>query len=110
MLKKLWNDESGAVISAELVLLMTILGIGMVVGLKAVSNSVVTELGDVAAAIGAVDQSYHWKGSKARCAKTFGTSWGDDNDTGDYDLGQPYGENSAGVDVCGVPAYGESAH
>ena len=34
MLKRLWNDEGGAIISAELVLVATILVIGMIVGLE----------------------------------------------------------------------------
>ena len=33
MLKKLWNDEVGVILSAELVLIATILVIGMIVGL-----------------------------------------------------------------------------
>lgn len=58
MLKKLWKDEGGATISAELALVATILVIGVVVGLTSVQNAVVGELADVAAAIGSLEQSY----------------------------------------------------
>ncbi len=58
MLKQLLSDESGAVIAAELVLVMTILVIGVIVGLTEIALAVNAELNDVANAIGAVDQSY----------------------------------------------------
>ena len=58
MLKRLWNDESGAVLSAELVLLMTIVGIAMVVGLAAVRDAVVNELNDVGEALAQISQTY----------------------------------------------------
>jgi len=62
MLRKLWNDEAGFVISAELVLVLTIGVLAMVVGLNAVSKAVVMELNDVSNAIGAIDQSYFYTG------------------------------------------------
>lgn len=61
-LKRLWNDEVGFVISAELVLVMTIGVLAMVVGLHSVAKSVAMELNDVANAIGTVDQSYSYNG------------------------------------------------
>lgn len=58
MLTKLWHDEAGAIVSAELVLIATILVIAMVTGLSSLRDAVVTELADVGAAIAAQDQSY----------------------------------------------------
>ncbi len=66
MFKQLWNDESGFIVSAELILISTILVIGMVVGLSEIQHAVVQELGDVADAIGAVNQSYRYTGFSAR--------------------------------------------
>lgn len=75
MLKRLWNDECGAVVSAELVLLLTILGIGMVVGLKAVQSAVVDELGEIGTALNTVNQNYSYAGSSlAGCAVSGGTN------------------------------------
>lgn len=65
MLRKLFNDESGAVISAELVLVLTILVIGVIVGLSEVAVAVNTELNDISNAIGALDQSFAFTGFKA---------------------------------------------
>lgn len=58
MLRQLLNDESGVIISAELVLVLTIAVLAMIVGLSEVAVAVNTELNDVSNAIGALDQSY----------------------------------------------------
>ena len=65
MLKKLWNDEAGLIISAELVLVLTIGVLAMVVGLSEVAVAVNTELNDVSNAIGALNQSYCYTGFAA---------------------------------------------
>ena len=62
MLKQLWSDESGFIISAELVMVATILVIGLIVGLSEVQHAVVGELNDVADAIGSANQSFGYSG------------------------------------------------
>ena len=62
MLKNLWNDESGVIISAELALVLTIAVLAMVVGLSEVAVAVNTELNDISNAIGALNQSYFYTG------------------------------------------------
>ncbi len=66
MFAQLWNDEAGFVISAELVLVATILVIGLIVGLAEVQSAVVQELNDVGDAIGKLNQSYFYTGWSAR--------------------------------------------
>lgn len=63
-------DEQGFVISAELILVATVLVLGMLVGMSQVQNAVVSELNDVAHAIGALNQTYYFSGFHAR--KWFG--------------------------------------
>lgn len=58
VLKRLWNDERGYVVSTELILLGTIIVIGLIVGLATYRDAVVQEFGDTGAAVGQVDQSY----------------------------------------------------
>lgn len=58
-MRKLFNDEAGFIISAELVLVLTIAVLAMVVGLTAVRDAVTNELNDLAHAFGAVSQSYN---------------------------------------------------
>lgn len=62
MLKALWQEEEGFIISAELVLVATILVIGLIVGLSEVQHAVVSELNDVGEAIGCLNQSYTFSG------------------------------------------------
>lgn len=62
MLGPLWKDESGYVISTELVLIASISVIGLVVGLISVRDAVVQEYGDAATAIGVLNQSYRFDG------------------------------------------------
>ena len=62
VLRKLWADEGGFIVSAELVLVATMLVIGMIVGLTVLRNQVVQELGDLAMAIGMISQGYWYPG------------------------------------------------
>ncbi len=70
MLKKLWNDESGAIVSLEIVLIGTILGIGMITGLTSLRDAVITELADLGGAIAWLDQSYVIHGVTAHSSAT----------------------------------------
>ena len=74
MLKQLWKDEAGAILSAEIVLVGTILVVGMVSGLSSLRDAVVTELADVGGAIGWVDQSFEFCGITGHSASTAGTA------------------------------------
>ncbi len=71
MLKKLWNDEAGLIVSAELALVLTIGVLAMVVGLSEVAVSVNTELNDISNAFGSLSQSYAYTGFQAidHCCK-----------------------------------------
>ncbi len=62
MMKSFWNDESGVIISAELVLVLTICVLGVIVGLSSVVVAVNEELQDVAHAIGVLNQSFCYTG------------------------------------------------
>ena len=80
MMKQLWNDETGFIVSAELVLVATILVIGMITGLTSVRDAVITELADVGAAISAINQSYNFGGASAHCGSTVGSGFRDQTD------------------------------
>jgi len=58
LLKRLWNDESGLILSAEMVTLGTIGVIGATAGLSMTANAVNEELTDLAKAFRSLDQSY----------------------------------------------------
>lgn len=87
MLKTLWNDESGVILSAEIVLVATILVLGMIVGLVELQSAVVFELNDLSDAFGDLSQSYETTGftsSKSGVtgvkAATIGSEWRDGGD------------------------------
>jgi len=87
MLKELFNDEAGFIVSAELVLIATLLVIGLIVGLSEVQHAVVQELNDVGDAIGNLNQSYMYTGfsavkSNGRGIKSYsrGSSFNDTSD------------------------------
>lgn len=95
----LWRDEAGFIISAELVLVMTIGVLAMVVGLTAVRDAVVHELNDVSHAIGTASQSYSVNGLEkathgGKHAYIKGFGFNDDADECDCKVIEL-------VDVCG---------
>lgn len=70
----LLKDDTGFIISAELVLVATILVLGMIVGLSEVQHAVVTEMNDVADAIGELNQCYYFSGFCKEKANGYGVS------------------------------------
>ncbi len=61
-LRKLWNDDSGAIVSIELILIVTIAVLALVVGWSEVAHAINTELDDISNAIGHFNQSYFYSG------------------------------------------------
>ena len=57
LMTNMWKEEDG-VLSFEWTLLLTLLTLGIVSGLSAARDSIIDELGDLAQAAGAMDQSY----------------------------------------------------
>ena len=82
--KLLWQDERGFILTAELVLILTIGVLAMIVGLNGVAKSVTQELNDVSGAIGALDQSYAYRGmNKSWHAGVVGSAYADRGDACD---------------------------
>ena len=77
MMRKLFNDEYGFIVSAELMLIITLMFCMAAVGWAAVRDALVNELNDVSHAIGAVSQTYHVVGFRK-----------------DKNYGKPHGECS----------------
>ena len=62
LVKRFWNDEQGAVLSAELVILSTIGVMGISYGVGNLADAVNAELDDCAAAIRSLDQTAYMTG------------------------------------------------
>lgn len=107
LLQKLWADEAGFIISAELVLVATIVVIGLIVGLATVRNQIVQELVDVGQAIGSISQSYAYgavNGAATHsCGWTDGSGWYDVPDFCQVQTQAP-GAPAGGIDLVSNPA------
>jgi hypothetical protein len=74
---KLWNDDAGFIVSAELILIATIAVLSMIVGLSEVAHGINQELEDVASAFGAVNQTYAYNGTSGHKGSVDGSGFGD---------------------------------
>jgi hypothetical protein len=99
-LSALYNDEAGFIVSAELVLVSTIVVIGLIVVLAEVANGVNEELEDVGSAVGHINQTYLVKGSSGHKGWIVGSRFHDhaDNCDGQFDIS------------CNGPVKPESPH
>jgi len=97
----LLNEESGFVISAELILISTIAVLSMVVGLSEVAYGVVQELEDTGSAFGSVNQTFRYTGLCGHAGSIGGTCFTDLKDfcdnAGDVTGTAPTGENNHGL-------------
>ena len=80
MIKTLWNDEAGVILSAELVLVGTILVVGMIVGLTELSFNVNEELEDIGSAIGGINQTYYYTLASGHKGEAVGSTYLDFED------------------------------
>jgi Flp pilus assembly pilin Flp len=102
LLRRLWTDEAGFVVSSELVLIATLLVIGLVVGLSSLRNQVVQELTDTGQAIGMISQGYEYSGTrKDQVAQTDGSGWDDRTD---------FCQGATGADVPALEPGGIQVH
>lgn len=105
------KKQAGFIVSAELVLIATILVIGLIVGMVAIRDALTAEMGDVAEAIGALDQSYTDNGiiDFGTGTAVQGSAWSDDSDNGDATQGdQGAAGDQQNIDFTPAPTYDES--
>ncbi len=69
----LWNDDRGAILSAEVVTVGTIAVLGTITGLSVAANAVDGEMKDFAYALRSLDQSYAINGHRSCGAYTAGS-------------------------------------
>ena len=73
-MQSFWSEETGSVVSAELVTIGAVVAVGAVAGLQAVSSVVNDELRDVTRAIRSLDQSYSYRGFSGCHSMTAGSA------------------------------------
>lgn len=75
LLAPLWADEAGFVLSAELILIGTVVVLGLTVAMVSVRDSLAGELTDLSNAFRQIDQSYGYGGIRGCRTQTGWTSW-----------------------------------
>ncbi len=73
VLSQLWRDDAGAIIATEYLFVVTILVIGIVVGLSNLQVAITTELTELGNAILALSQGYSISGQMGNGAGTDGS-------------------------------------
>ena len=95
-IRKFWRDEGGAVVSAEAVVVGTVVVAGATAGLKMVGQAANDELRDVARSLRSVDQSYVIHGFRM----PNGRAW----TSGSSFAQEPVAESLKALDHLAVPA------
>lgn len=80
IMTRLWADETATIVSAELLLIMTIVGIGMIVGLTTYRDQIVFEFADLATALGQFNQSYSFGAITGNMSSIAGSVYVDNSD------------------------------
>ena len=75
LVNRFWREECGAIISTELVAVMTISGLALTAGLAKVSCALNAEFEDLAPALRGLDQSFRVGGHRSSCAVVSGSSF-----------------------------------
>lgn len=80
IVRKLSADDRGFIVSVELVLLATVILLGLLTGMTAIRDSVISEMSDVAGAVQDLNQSYRIYGVRGHSASTAGMDFLDRTD------------------------------
>jgi Flp pilus assembly pilin Flp len=62
MIQSFYYDEAGAIVSIEIILIITIAVLALIVGWSEIAVAVNTELNDISNAVGALNQSFAFTG------------------------------------------------
>lgn len=89
LMTRLWHEDEGVVVSAEIMLIGTILVIGMIVGLKSLRDAVVSELADLSQAFYNLDQRWGNSGWQNQ-------GWGNNGMNWTSEAGEPGGGGGGG--------------
>ncbi len=91
MLRSLWNDDTGStLVTSEIIFIFAILVLGIITGLVAVRQAVISELTESAQALLALNQSFSFSGQSNCESFTLGSSASDTTNTigeGSFNVG-----------------------
>jgi hypothetical protein len=75
LMRRVWQDDTGALIATEWVFVATILVLGAITGLVAVRQAVISELVEFANAVMSLNQSYSFSGQSNAESSTAGSQY-----------------------------------
>ena len=103
---RLWKEEAGAILSAEVMMVASILVIGVIAGLSSLRDAVVSELADVAQALANVNQTYSFGGVAGHHVFNGGGAFIDLSDFCDTTAQTGGSQTSKCVTICSTPING----
>jgi len=62
LMRQLWQDEAGVIVSTEIILVLMILVFGLIAGMVALRDGVAQELADAGQMVNSLNQSYSFLG------------------------------------------------
>lgn len=68
LMRQLWQDEAGVIVSTEIILVLMILVFGLIAGMVSLRDAVTQELGDTGVMVNKLDQSYSFSGNQNTAA------------------------------------------
>ncbi|HEX5270594.1 MAG TPA: hypothetical protein VFW33_08920 [Gemmataceae bacterium] len=82
MLRNLWQDDGGStLVTSEILFIFAILALGIITGLVALRQALISELTESAQALLAINQSFSFSGQSNCESFTLGSSAGDTTNT-----------------------------
>ena len=104
IMRTLWIDEAGFIISAELILVASVVVLGMIVGMTVVRDTMITELADTASAIGQLNQSFSFGGATGSGSSIAGSFFTDAQDFCDSTVSSSAGTGTGCTSFMSTPA------
>ena len=83
LFKRIWNQNTGTVLSSELLAMATVLVVGLLVAFTAARDAVVSEVSDIAGSVQDLNISYSVNGSTGASSSVAGMDFNDALDAGD---------------------------
>jgi hypothetical protein len=80
LLRRLWHEEHGFVLSSESIVTLSMLACAVVVSAAALRTVVIEELADLGDSVSSFDQSYQLSGLQGHAAASHGSSFDDQFD------------------------------
>lgn len=116
LMRQLWQDEAGVIVSTEIILIMMILVFGLIAGMVSLRDSVAQELGDSGLMVNDLNQGFSFSGTSNNVRGTAVTAPDSANTPGSVfddlvdanDVNDSTGAVPGGLSLVGIAGAAES--